>query len=911
MAIPGESGVSKYPSDELIKLLVKEQKFTSIEIAETLWLALRIEPTATITPDEPKASESITSVSSSETTVADLDNALPPPPAPPEPRANIATPTTPRAGVLPTQALPVWLADPGMLTNPLDIIRSLKPLLRPRDAGIGRKLNEPATVNRIARTQLWVPILEPEQEPWFDIILVVDRGSSMHIWQRLVDELVRILRRYGAFRDVQAFDIEINRGAQKADDQILLRSHPDRPVHRPSELIDQRGQRIAILLSDCAGTYWWDGKLLPMLQDWGKVMPTVIWQMLPEWMWERTALGRGTTIALRNDIPGAANQQLKTRVLKRKPPENVDQRVSMPVVTSEVRDLSNWSRMLAGDRREATPGFLLPLQGGSIPKSKSIEELAYDRAEQLKLETDDGVSEAAIHQEIAAIARERVQRFRELASPPARRLVMLLAASPVITLPVMRLIRDSMLYEARSPLPVAEVFLSGLLQRLPEQNDIELDLVQYDFVPKVRDVLLEVLPKVDTIEVINSITAAVEKRWNQFSKHDFRAFLLNPSVQAPEELEGLRSFASITADILEQLGGKYADFAQQLRYGAGEELPKESDEEEPDDFPLEDLEYEVAEFVNFPPLQPYEYQSATITAILDRFDFETATIAKENRSSTSRQDWTIQRRQAATWGYTETLTTEMGEDIGLDMIAIPGGSFMMGAPTTEPESLDSERPQHEVTLQPFYMGRYPVTQAQWRIVAGYPEVERSLDPDPSNFKGDNRPVEQVSWDDAQEFCKRLSAATGQEYRLPSEAEWEYACRAGTETPFYFGETITSELASYDGQSTYNDGPKGKNRRKTTEVGNFPSNDWGLHDMHGNVWEWCEDDWHSNYGRAPADGSAWVEADRKGTGRLLRGGSWYDFPGICRSAFRDYGSRDTRYFGFGFRVCCVPPGILSS
>jgi formylglycine-generating enzyme required for sulfatase activity len=244
------------------------------------------------------------------------------------------------------------------------------------------------------------------------------------------------------------------------------------------------------------------------------------------------------------------------------------------------------------------------------------------------------------------------------------------------------------------------------------------------------------------------------------------------------------------------------------------------------------------------------------------------------------------------------------------MMAIPGGSFMMGAPESEPESGDDERPQHEVTLSPFYLSRYPITQAQWRIVAGYESIDQELNPDPSRFKGDRRPVENVSWDDAQEFCQRLAQRTGLSYRLPTEAEWEYACRAGTATPFHFGEAITPELVNYDGNYTYNDSQKGEYREETTEVGSFPANDWGLHDLHGNVLEWCEDTWHDNYEGAPIDGSAWLESSRKEAGRLLRGGSWDGGSGYCRSAFRYYYSRDFRNNYGGFRVCCVPPRLSS-
>ncbi|NMG61230.1 formylglycine-generating enzyme family protein [Geitlerinema sp. P-1104] len=243
------------------------------------------------------------------------------------------------------------------------------------------------------------------------------------------------------------------------------------------------------------------------------------------------------------------------------------------------------------------------------------------------------------------------------------------------------------------------------------------------------------------------------------------------------------------------------------------------------------------------------------------------------------------------------------------MVAIPEGSFVMGSPDDEPERRDNESPQHEVTVPSFFMGRYPVTQAQWRTVAAMPQVEKELKADPSHFKGDNRPVESVSWYEAMEFCARLSAHTGREYRLPSEAEWEYACRAGTTTPFHFGKMITTEVANYDGNYTYNGGPKGDYREETTPVGHFGiANAWGLSDMHGNVWEWCLDHWHNNYGKAPTDGSAWLSED-EGSTRVLRGGSWLNDPRDCRSACRGDGyPRDVNY-SRGFRVVSVAPRTL--
>jgi formylglycine-generating enzyme required for sulfatase activity len=291
---------------------------------------------------------------------------------------------------------------------------------------------------------------------------------------------------------------------------------------------------------------------------------------------------------------------------------------------------------------------------------------------------------------------------------------------------------------------------------------------------------------------------------------------------------------------------------------------------------------------------------------LQLFEFTTATIVRKRSAIDQEIQWEIQRSQGAAWQFVETL----GNGVELEMVSIPGGTFMMGSPDDEPESYDREKPRHEVNVPPFYMGKYPVTQAQWKAVAALPQVERELNPDPSHFKGENLPVERVSWYNAVEFCQRLSQATGREYRLPSEAEWEYACRAETETPFHFGETITTELANYNGNSTYNNGPTGEYRGQTTEVGNFPANPFGLYDLHGNVWEWCLDDWHENYEGAPTDGSAWIDKNAETrSNRVVRGGSWYFTPRYCRSAQRVTDDADAAAPYGGFRVMCAAPRTL--
>lgn len=259
-----------------------------------------------------------------------------------------------------------------------------------------------------------------------------------------------------------------------------------------------------------------------------------------------------------------------------------------------------------------------------------------------------------------------------------------------------------------------------------------------------------------------------------------------------------------------------------------------------------------------------------------------------------------------------TVIEELESGINLEMLEIPGGEFWMGSPEREDGSYPDERPPHRVTISPFLMGKYPITQAQWRAVASLPKVERDLNPDPSTYKGDSRrPVESISWYEAVEFCERLSRWSqereeGYQYRLPSEAEWEYACRAVISEltlaewnqkynqPFHFGEKISPALANY--LETL--------RGKTTTVGRFQvANLFGLYDMHGNVLEWCTDHWYKKYEDAPNDGSAWLSENEANEAnfRLLRGGSFRITPDYCRSAARYQQRPNLRSDRIGLRV----------
>ena len=220
-----------------------------------------------------------------------------------------------------------------------------------------------------------------------------------------------------------------------------------------------------------------------------------------------------------------------------------------------------------------------------------------------------------------------------------------------------------------------------------------------------------------------------------------------------------------------------------------------------------------------------------------------------------------------------------------EMVVIPAGAFLMGSkadPFASTQPSENEQPQYQVTIKSFAIGKYEVTQEQWYAVMG------TL---PSRFKGRTLPVEQVSWSDAQEFVKKLSDNTGKNYRLPSEAEWEYAARAGSQTAYSFGDNV-GELGRY--------GWFNNNSNNTTHpVGEKLPNAFGLHDMHGNVWEWTEDCWNENYSNAPTDGSAWTAGNC--SLRVVRGGSWYIDPQYLRSAGRDRFTTASRFSSVGFRV----------
>ncbi|MBS9771951.1 MAG: formylglycine-generating enzyme family protein [Trichodesmium erythraeum GBRTRLIN201] len=487
-------------------------------------------------------------------------------------------------------------------------------------------------------------------------------------------------------------------------------------------------------------------------------------------------------------------------------------------------------------------------------------------------------------------ATERVERFQEIASPNAVRLAEHLSAV-LVTLPVIRVIQYTMLPQFNQG-HVAEVLMGGLFKPLSEKitPNINPDEIEFEFFDGVRDELLSGLTVDEITDVIEEVSSYLAEKMG-ISPKEFEALLIDSSKPENKLAKQVYPLAQVQAEVLEKLGGSYAYFANQIRAsntGSTNEIK---------DLIEFETEIEIATIV-------FEEETKEVEIELQEWSFETPTVNRLGKI--------VERTIHKAFYFTQSLP----DNVSLEMVAIPSGTFTMGSPKSEEGSYDDERPQHDVTVPSFFMGKYPVTQGQWRAIASRTDLKEKedLNPDPSRFKKPykgidrwQRPVETVSWYKAVEFCKRLSKLTGKKYRLPSEAEWEYACRAGTTTPFYFGETITPELVNYDGNITYGDGPKGEYKKQTTPVGQFPANAFGLYDMHGNVWEWCADDSHDNYVGAPTDGSAWVDSNEDSSTdsyTRLRGGSWCNSPIDCRSAVRSgYLRRDVHVSYDGFRLVC--------
>ncbi len=405
-----------------------------------------------------------------------------------------------------SSGLEFGVPDAPSIPEPLTLARAFRPLMRRVPTGRKFIIDEAATVQRIAEERICIPILQAEPEPWLDLALVIDESHSMLIWGHTIRELKKMLKNYGIFRDIRIWGLQPDTAGENL--QLFSRLGRDKRLTDPQEIIDPTGRRLILVVSDCVSNIWRKGMMFPVLKTWAQKQPLAILQMLPEWMWRRTALDLGTAVGFKSSTMGIPNQQLSLHKPLRRSRRigfKVEERSKIPVITLNREYANQWSQMLIGKADALVPGYLLPPE---FEKEEEIEHPLLKR-EQNTLNNLD--------------ATTRVERFRNTASPLARQLAGLLAASPVINFPVVRLIISTLLPKS-TQIQVAEVFLGGLLRpkskSLEKIEEIEQetnkvndnpDLVQYEFIddsekdkyPKIRDLFLENAPVHDSIDVVN------------------------------------------------------------------------------------------------------------------------------------------------------------------------------------------------------------------------------------------------------------------------------------------------------------------------------------------------------------------------------------------------------------------------
>ncbi|MCZ8067010.1 MULTISPECIES: formylglycine-generating enzyme family protein [unclassified Microcystis] len=824
------------------------------EMAELIWCAAYLD--RIIAPwsiEQPEHSEA-TSSNDKEDNRSSGSGEETPPPGAIEPTLPVAYPenidrpmqtSRKRDSVESDRSSPVRVPDPFPIPEPTAISKAILPLARRVPGLRADELDIEVTVERTAEAG-GLPMLafRPPLERWLEVHLLIDRSPPMEFWGDLAGGMTTLFRWQGFFRDVRVWWFETG------ENEARLLSGAGQIERNPRSLVAPSGNRLFIVLTDTLGKAWRSGSAFATLADLGKEHPVTIAHIFPQELWQRTALEGAILRPLIAPGPASANAILQ--VGERLRTKQILYR--FPIFNLSPAHFATWAKFIAGSGGNSIQGVLMGATTAGVNMGETGEE------------------EAAAPE--AESPEELLRGFLIDASPLARELAKVLAAVPLIP-PVMRLAQRRFLPDSKH-WHLAEVFFSGLVEKSTfSPEGATVPDAWYDFYPGIRQLLLADSANWRTIDIWRGIGDYIRDHYGEF--RDFSALIPNPQGSLADAVSD-RSlyFAEVDAAVLRTWGGEYADIAQNI-----EERVRQRKQE---------------------ILTPEK---------LLKFTFETLYVDKRGEIT--------KREPLEAYYYKEPL----GEGIEpLTMVAIPGGTFLMGSPG-EKEDNEDEKPQHPVSVSAFYLSQTLITRAQWRFVAHLPREGKDLDPDPAEFKeSDNNPVERVSWYDAIEFCARLSRHTGKNYRLPSEAEWEYACRAGTTTPFHFGETITAELANYDSSTVYQQEKAKKSPKKTISVRSYHPNAFGLYDMHGNVWEWCLDPWHSDYqGAPPTDGSVWDEKniDNRYQNLLnsinelltdnrvsvVRGGCWYNYPSLCRSAFRDYGlfRRGNYDYGLGFRVVC--------
>jgi hypothetical protein len=403
--------------------------------------------------------------------------------------------------------------DAPSLREPLTLARGLKPLMRRVPSGRELVLDEAATIQRIADEGLWIPVIKPTVEPWLDLELVVDEAISMQIWRHTIKELERLLKNYGIFRDVRVWGLITDENEQVQIRRGIGATAKNQTTRSPKELIDPSGRRLVLVVSDCVSSLWRNGVVTPVLELWAKQGSMAIVQMLPKWLWKRTALGRASEVRLRGLTPGVFNQKLIAKEVSLWDELEGETGVKIPVFTLEPDKVATWAQMLSGKGSIWTLGYVFKLNAPPVDKESSLFNLT--------------------HSDLSA--EQRVQAFRVTASPMARKLAGLLASAPVISLPIVRLIREALLKDSQQ-VHVAEVFLGSLLKPLSEiDTNTNPDYVQYEFMDGVRELLVDSVPSQYVLSVVDEVSKYVARKVG-LSLENFAAVLRNPQQIRDSEI---------------------------------------------------------------------------------------------------------------------------------------------------------------------------------------------------------------------------------------------------------------------------------------------------------------------------------------------------------------------------------------
>lgn len=436
--------------------------------------------------------------------------------------------------------LSLGIPDAPSLREPLNLLKYLRLLMQKVPSGREAEIDEDATVNQIAETQNWIPVLQDELEPRFDLALVIDESPSMLIWGHIITELKDLLQNYGIFRELKIWGIKLD--DTKTTLQLISRDGSNSRIANPKELVDLTRRRLILIVSDCVSNIWRKGIIFPTLNLWTNKQPVAIIQMLPNLMWRKSALNLGMLVNLSSSRSGVANKDLIASKLS--PSPNATQ---IPIISLEPEHISGWTKMLVGKREASVAGYLLP-------PALNIEDYPLLQEQQHALENQD--------------TDARLKRFRRTTSPLGRKLASLLAASPVIRLPIVRLIQATLLPDS-AQIQIAEVFLGGLLKPKADfisQADTNPELVEYEFIdPVIRNIFLEDAPVSDSVEILHTVSRYIAEQM-EISMEKFMGYLKSPNSHSQESQE-LQPFAEVAIKILKKLGEEYLILAEEIAEG--------------------------------------------------------------------------------------------------------------------------------------------------------------------------------------------------------------------------------------------------------------------------------------------------------------------------------------------------------